>query len=75
MSDLGKVGKSFLKRIFDKRSVCQIRRKVLKTIPKTTKTYKKSTTTDKHYGNADELDNVRGINNQGLINEMNAFIR
>jgi len=37
--------------------------------------HKKSTTADKYYGNADELDNVRSINNQGLINEMNAFIR
>jgi 2-polyprenyl-3-methyl-5-hydroxy-6-metoxy-1,4-benzoquinol methylase len=49
--------------------------KVFKTIPKTTKTYKKSTTADKRYGNADELDNVRSITNPGLIYEMNAFIR
>ncbi|KAF0685499.1 Exonuclease, partial [Aphis craccivora] len=59
----------------DKRNVCQKRRKILKTIPKTAKTYKKSTTADKYYGNADELDNIRSINNQDLINEMNAFIR
>lgn len=56
----------------DKRNTCQKRRLILKTVPKK---YKKRTLADKHYGNADDLDNVRSINNKELIKEMNAFIR
>lgn len=53
--------------------MCQKRRQ---TVQKTVlKTNKRSTTADKDYGNADELDNVRNIGNPELINEMNAFIR
>lgn len=56
--------------------MCHKRRQILKNVQKTVpKTNKRSTTADKDYGNADELDNVRNINNPQLINEMNAFIR
>jgi len=70
---VGKIGKSFLKRISDKRNLCQKRRRTIKKIPKISA--KISGRADKDYGNAEPLDNVRSINNAELIKEMDTFLK
>lgn len=57
----------------DKRNLCQKRRQTIKKIPKILA--KRSGRADKDYGNAEQLDNVRSINDAELIIEMDAFVK
>lgn len=70
---LGNVGKTYLRRILEKRNLCQKRRKTQKKIP--SKKAKISSTADEHYGNVDELENIKSINSKELIYEMDIFIK
>lgn len=69
---LGYVGKTFLRRIIEKRKSCQKRRTTLKKVQ--SKKAKISTTADEHYGNVEELDNITSIDSKELITEMDKFI-
>lgn len=73
---LGKVGKQFLRRTLAKRYTCQKKRKSSSNEPKLkSKRPKRNNNADEDYGHADPLDNLKDVNDEQFINEMNEFVR
>ncbi|CAI6342668.1 unnamed protein product [Macrosiphum euphorbiae] len=72
----GKVGKQFLRRTLAKRYTCQKKRKSSSNEPKLkSKRPKRNNNADEDYGHADPLDNLKDVNDEQFINEMNEFVR
>jgi len=65
-----------LRQTLAKRYTCQKKRKSSSNEPKLkSKRPKISNNADENYGHADPLDNLKDVNDEQFINEINAFVR